>query len=39
VEGLQDAWFGASVDGLPLLVMALATVGIGAVAVRVFRWE
>ena len=39
VEGLQDAWLGASIDVLPLVVMAGLTVVIGAVAVRVFRWE
>ena len=39
VKGLQDAWLGASVDLLPLVVMAGLTVVIGALAVRVFRWE
>ena len=39
VEGLQDAWLGAPVDALPLLVMAGLTIALGALAIRVFRWE
>jgi ABC-2 type transport system permease protein len=39
VEGLQDAWLGAPVDLVPLVVMGVGAVAIGALAVRVFRWE
>jgi ABC-2 type transport system permease protein len=39
VQGLQDAWFGAAPDLAPLLGMAVLTIGVGAVAVRSFRWE
>ena len=39
VQGLQDAWLGATPQLAPLLGMAIFTVVIGAVAVRLFRWE
>jgi ABC-2 type transport system permease protein len=39
VQGLQDAWFGTAPQVAPLFGMALVTVVIGAVAVRLFRWE
>jgi len=39
VQGLQDAWLGATPQVLPLVGMALVTVALGAIAVRVFRWE
>jgi ABC-2 type transport system permease protein len=39
VDGLTRAWLGATVDVLPLAVMAGITLVIGATAVRVFRWE
>ena len=39
VDGLTRAWLGATVDVLPLAVMAGITVVIGVTAVRVFRWE
>jgi ABC-2 type transport system permease protein len=39
VQGLQDAWLGTVPQVTPLLGMAVITVVIGAVAVRLFRWE
>ena len=39
VQGLQDAWMGTPPQAAPLLVMAALTIGVGAVAVRLFRWE
>ena len=39
VQGLQDAWFGTAPQALPLVGMALVTLVVGAVAVRLFRWE
>jgi ABC-2 type transport system permease protein len=39
VQGLQDTWLGAPPDLAPLLGMALVTVVLGTVAVRLFRWE
>ena len=40
VQGLQDAWLGtAARRPLPLLGMAIVTLVVGAVAVRLFRWE
>ena len=39
VQGLQDAWFGTTPQALPLVGMALVTLVVGAVAVRLFRWE
>jgi ABC-2 type transport system permease protein len=39
VQGLQDAWLGTAPELVPLLVMSLLTLGLGAAAVRLFRWE
>ena len=39
VEGLQDAWLGTAPQLLPLAVLAVVTVAVGALASRVFRWE
>jgi ABC-2 type transport system permease protein len=39
VQGLQDAWMGTVPDVAPLLGMAVMTLLVGAVAVRLFRWE
>ena len=39
VQGLQDAWLGTAPQLAPLVGMAVLTVVLGAVAVRVFRWE
>jgi ABC-2 type transport system permease protein len=39
VQGLQDAWMGIAPQVAPLLGMALLTVVLGALAVRLFRWE
>jgi ABC-2 type transport system permease protein len=39
VHGLQDAWMGTAPQLAPLAGMAIATVVLGALAVRLFRWE
>jgi ABC-2 type transport system permease protein len=39
VQALQDAWTGAGPQPLQLAVLALFTIGIGALAARSFRWE
>jgi ABC-2 type transport system permease protein len=39
VHGLQDAWMGTAPQLAPLSGMAIATVVLGALAVRLFRWE
>ena len=39
VQGLQDAWMGTAPQLAPLLGMAVLTVLVGSLAVRVFRWE
>lgn len=39
VQGLQDAWVGATPQLLPLAVLAGLAVVLGAIASRVFRWE
>jgi ABC-2 type transport system permease protein len=39
VQGLQDAWMGTTPQIGPLLGMAVLTVVVGALAVRLFRWE
>jgi len=39
VQGLQDAWLGTAPQLPPLLGMAAVTVVVGALAVRLFRWE
>ena len=39
VQGLQDAWVGATPQLLPLAVLAALTVVFGAIASRTFRWE
>jgi ABC-2 type transport system permease protein len=40
VQAIQDAWLGtASVQLMPLGIMALITVVAGAAAARLFRWE
>src|SRR5215470_13478672 len=39
VQGLQDAWLGASPQVAPLIGLALVTVILGTIAVRTFRWE
>ena len=39
VQGLQDAWLGAAPQVAPMVGMVLIAVLVGAVAVRLFRWE
>ena len=39
VQGLQDAWVGATPQLLPLAVLAALAIGLGAIASRTFRWE
>ena len=39
VQGLQDAWLGTMPQVAPLLGMGLLTIVVGALAVRLFRWE
>ncbi len=39
VQGLQDAWMGTAPQLAPLLGMAVLTVVVGSLAVRLFRWE
>ncbi len=39
VQGLQDAWVGATPQLLPLAVLAVLAVVFGAIASRTFRWE
>jgi ABC-2 type transport system permease protein len=39
VQGLQDAWLGATPELMPLIGMTIVTLIAGALAVRVFRWE
>jgi len=39
VQGLQDAWLGTAPQLAPLAGMAILTIVLGAVAVRIFRWE
>ena len=39
VHGLQDAWMGTMPQVWPLLGMAMVTVVLGGLAVRLFRWE
>ena len=39
VQALEDAWFGATPSATHILVMAVYAVVVGAIAVRVFRWE
>jgi ABC-2 type transport system permease protein len=39
VQGLQDAWMGTAPQVLPLFGMAIVTVIVGGLAVRLFRWE
>jgi ABC-2 type transport system permease protein len=39
VQGLQDAWVGATPQLLPLVVLAAMAATVGLVASRVFRWE
>src|SRR5262245_25869479 len=39
VQGLQDAWMGTAPALLPLAGMAIVTLLVGALAVRLFRWE
>jgi ABC-2 type transport system permease protein len=39
VQGLQDAWFGTAPQIAPLVGMAVVTIVVGSVAVRLFRWE
>ena len=39
VQGLQDAWLGTAPQLGPLVGMAIITVVLGALAVRLFRWE
>ena len=39
VQGLQDAWLGTAPQLAPLLGMAVLTVVVGSLAVRLFRWE
>jgi ABC-2 type transport system permease protein len=39
VQGLQDAWMGTAPQLAPLLGMAVLTVLVGSLAVRLFRWE
>jgi len=39
VQALEDSWFGITPSATNLLVMLAYGVAIGAIAVRVFRWE
>lgn len=39
VQGLQDAWMGTAPQLLPLFGMVAVTLVVGALAVRLFRWE
>ena len=39
VQGLQDAWTGATPQLLPLAVLAALAVAFGLIASRAFRWE
>lgn len=39
VQALEDSWFGTTPSLTNLLVMAGWAVGVGLLAVRVFRWE
>jgi ABC-2 type transport system permease protein len=39
VQGLQDAWMGTAPAVAPLAGMAIVTLLVGALAVRLFRWE
>lgn len=39
VQGLQDAWVGATLQLLPLAVLAAVAVAFGLIASRMFRWE
>jgi ABC-2 type transport system permease protein len=39
VQGLQDAWLGTAPQLAPLVGMAVLTVLVGSLAVRLFRWE
>jgi ABC-2 type transport system permease protein len=39
VQGLQDAWVGATPQLLPLAVLAAVAVLFGLIASRAFRWE
>ena len=39
VQGLQDAWLGTAPQLAPLAGMAVVTVVLGSLAVRLFRWE
>jgi ABC-2 type transport system permease protein len=39
VQALTDAWSGTPPQVLPLIVLALITVGAGWLAARLFRWE
>jgi ABC-2 type transport system permease protein len=39
VQGLQDAWMGTAPQPAPLLGMAALTIVLGALAIRLFRWE
>ncbi len=39
VQGLQDAWVGATPQLLPLAVLAGLAVAFGLIASRAFRWE
>ncbi len=39
VQALEDSWFGTTPSLSNLLVMAVWAVGVGLIAVRVFRWE
>jgi ABC-2 type transport system permease protein len=39
VQGLQDAWMGTAPQLAPLLGMAALTIVLGALAIRLFRWE
>ena len=39
VQGLQDSWMGTMPQLAPLVLMALVTVALGSLAVRLFRWE
>lgn len=39
VQALEDSWFGTTPSLTSLLVMTAWAIGVGLVAVRVFRWE
>jgi ABC-2 type transport system permease protein len=39
VQAMEDAWFGTQPSALDLAVMVVWALALGAIAVRMFRWE